>query len=471
MLSADDLPGGFTAYAQGRSTPEAGSEPEEVDDDSGLCGMRNPADTGKPIDRAQFGYSRRTGGPFVYETVAIYPSADAAEEVFDTAKTEMASCLADGAAQQPPISGSAIDVGRLGDASAGFAVEVSSTEVGVIETAGDSSMDATSMDPNAGSGRQMYVSCQPSHRAIADPIVHPVAAGETPTTAPGSTVAEDHDHHGPGMVEGVAGHSHDFFGNDTTDGASTLTSLLAGTTTCGDDADRSAYWVPTLYRDGEVVAPVAMRAWYGVARGMAAADLTPLPNGLKAIAGDADATSEQDPAVVGWRCGADLGPREATPPSCGEDDTLSLQLTFPPCWDGVNLDSADHRSHLAAAVGGRCPASHPVAVPQLSLVVDYGLSGPQPDLQIASGDLAGIHGDVFVAWADDRQRTLIDRCLVATADCAAGIGPGGLPAYAHAVIARKGPTIVVLAIASFDSIDEKLTVELARKALAKQPDR
>lgn len=39
---------------------------------------------------------------------------------------------------------------------------------------------------------------------------------------------------------------------------------------------------------------------------------------------------------------------------------------FPTCWDGVNLDSPDHRSHVAypesgtLESGGRCPSTHPV---------------------------------------------------------------------------------------------------------------
>jgi hypothetical protein len=48
------------------------------------------------------------------------------------------------------------------------------------------------------------------------------------------------------------------------------------------------------------------------------------------------------------------------------------------CWDGVNLDSPDHKSHIAYPTagpasfhtdGGACPASHPVKIPQLMLEV------------------------------------------------------------------------------------------------------
>jgi hypothetical protein len=45
---------------------------------------------------------------------------------------------------------------------------------------------------------------------------------------------------------------------------------------------------------------------------------------------------------------------------------------FPSCWDGKNLDSPDHQSHMYSTVkggfreAGPCPASHPVRMPQLA---------------------------------------------------------------------------------------------------------
>jgi hypothetical protein len=50
------------------------------------------------------------------------------------------------------------------------------------------------------------------------------------------------------------------------------------------------------------------------------------------------------------------------------------------CWDGKNLDSPDHKSHVAYpvagaqtftgnSVGGACPSTHPVKIPQIMLEV------------------------------------------------------------------------------------------------------
>ena len=57
-------------------------------------------------------------------------------------------------------------------------------------------------------------------------------------------------------------------------------------------------------------------------------------------------------------------------PNCG-GGTLVLQIRFPDCWDGRNLDSADHKSHMAYTVSGICPSNYPVPVPLLEYNVRY----------------------------------------------------------------------------------------------------
>lgn len=48
-------------------------------------------------------------------------------------------------------------------------------------------------------------------------------------------------------------------------------------------------------------------------------------------------------------------------------DGLRSQVVFPSCWDGVNVDSDDHKSHMSYPLGsapdsGDCPDTHPVKV-------------------------------------------------------------------------------------------------------------
>lgn len=49
------------------------------------------------------------------------------------------------------------------------------------------------------------------------------------------------------------------------------------------------------------------------------------------------------------------------------------------CWDGKNLDSPDHKSHVAysgqgASGGGACPSAFPVKIPQIMYEVMWNVS-------------------------------------------------------------------------------------------------
>lgn len=50
------------------------------------------------------------------------------------------------------------------------------------------------------------------------------------------------------------------------------------------------------------------------------------------------------------------------------------------CWDGKNLDTPNHQDHVShpvggptpfASVGGKCPASHPIKIPQVMYEVNW----------------------------------------------------------------------------------------------------
>jgi len=58
---------------------------------------------------------------------------------------------------------------------------------------------------------------------------------------------------------------------------------------------------------------------------------------------------------------------------------IRVTVIFPSCWDGKSLDSPDHQSHVAyqsgaALAGDKCPASHPVRIPQVMYEVMYDTS-------------------------------------------------------------------------------------------------
>ncbi len=231
---------------------------------------------------------------------------------------------------------------------------------------------------------QFVVECRFSHQAPDDPIVYPGAPG--------------------------ASHEHLFFGNTTTDAASTLASLQAGGTTCDQQLDRAAYWAPALYDAGREVPAVKSTAYYRAGLDVDPTTVQPYPPGLAMIAGSAAATAAQPVEVVAWTCGTS-GTRDATPPSCPPDRGLRMIVTFPDCWNGRDLDVADHHAHLAYSHGGRCPSDHPVPIPQLQFSVEYDHHGPPGALSLASGPITSGHADFVNAWDETKLATEVALCL------------------------------------------------------------
>jgi hypothetical protein len=197
-------------------------------------------------------------------------------------------------------------------------------------------------------------------------------------------------------------HNHTFVGNRFVDAESTPGSLLGGTTTCENTADSSAYWFPTLYIGDDAVHPLTSIVYY-VKRTVE--NVAPMPAGLKMVAGNADARTRQPKATVAWSCGGVGGkPRYYAIRACNHDRLLQLQVNFPNCWNGRTLDSPDHKRHMAYARDGRCPASHPTAVPTIALIVLY---PPMPaDARVSSGKL-GAHADFINGWDQNAFAKLV----------------------------------------------------------------
>jgi Domain of unknown function (DUF1996) len=214
-------------------------------------------------------------------------------------------------------------------------------------------------------------------------------------------------------------HDHTYFGAATTSADSTVASLQTGGTTCRRAGDTAAYWVPTLFREGVAVEPLGATIYY---RRRTIAPLRAFPRGLEMIAGDARSAGPQARRITFWNCGAAGGvPASSEPPDCpdGTRTGLRLHVTFPNCWDGQHLDSPDHRSHMAYSAGGVCPATHPVEVPAISLIVRYGITDDH-GLELASGGVHSAHADFINAWHQSTLRRLVARCLNALRHCGRG---------------------------------------------------
>jgi len=236
-------------------------------------------------------------------------------------------------------------------------------------------------------------SCTFSHSAKDDPIVFPRF---------------------PGLS-----HDHSFVGNTTTNASSTLRSLRAGSTTCKRGGEKAAYWMPTLLLNGQAVEPRGATIYY---RRKTLAPLRAFPAGFKLIAGDSHATAPQDLKIAYWNCGAMSSiPASAEVPTCpnARTESLRLHVNFPGCWDGKHLDSPDHKSHMAYAVRGDCPASHPVALPAISVIFRYPITGGA-GVTLASGGQYSAHADFFNAWQQRTLTSLVNGCLNALRHCQQG---------------------------------------------------
>jgi hypothetical protein len=234
-------------------------------------------------------------------------------------------------------------------------------------------------------------SCPYSHRLPDDPIVRPNQPG--------------------------ASHSHDFFGNRTTNAFSTYASLRAGSTTCRRTADAAGYWVPTLYDSGVAVRPSGMSAYY-TSRGKVALAIKPFPAGLRVVAGNANATGPQPMMVAVWSCGERSGTESSSVPICALG-SLRLHVRFPDCWDGKNLDFPDHRSHMAYSSRGVCPTGYGIEMPGLQINVSYPVRGG-PTVTLASGSPYSAHADFFNAWEQTVLTNLVRNCLNLPRNCGTG---------------------------------------------------
>jgi hypothetical protein len=243
---------------------------------------------------------------------------------------------------------------------------------------------------------EFNASCTYSHSRKDDPIVFPGLPG--------------------------ASHMHSFIGNHGTDAMTTTDTLLANAgTSCAPAEDLSAYWVPTLYEHGVAVEPKGVVVYYG-SRLTDSSRTVPFPQGFRMIAGDAKL---QKPTPAGsvnqFYCagpGGEVGrSTDGNWPLCAPGATLMFQLVFQDCWDGVHLDSPDHKSHVSFTYDGKCGGAFPVAIPSISFVLAYPTSGTADGFTLASGMASSIHGDAFLAWDNAALGHRVKNCVVQKAKC------------------------------------------------------
>jgi hypothetical protein len=207
-------------------------------------------------------------------------------------------------------------------------------------------------------------------------------------------------------------HDHSFFGNFQTDAFSTTGSLRGQRTSCNRAGDTAAYWAPTLIVDNKAATTLDVAAYY---RRSTLAPVKPFPADFVMVGGNSNAVDPQSLGVTFWNCSLAATNMSSTVPNCG-DKSLRLHVIFPECWDGKGLDSPNHKAHMAYADSGVCPADHPVALPQLVLIIRYAASGAG-NVVVASGGQYSGHADFMNAWDQAVLTKLVDYCLNALRPC------------------------------------------------------
>jgi hypothetical protein len=236
-----------------------------------------------------------------------------------------------------------------------------------------------------------------------------------------------------------AAHLHQFFGNLSIDAYSDSDSILnTGNSTCdGGPINRTGYWVPAMLNPSrnQVVVMDHAIVYYKEEPGN---NPQPLPPGLRMLAGFDMGAMAPGSNTASYTC-VDTGVSSGQLPSCTSGQ-IRMTLEFPHCWDGVNHDSANHRSHMSNHVyvnGARaCPGTHPVKIPRITYNVYYSVKPGENANQwklSSDGAMAGgtsMHGDWWGGWNTTYSQRWFDNCIVAWRNCNPGqpgseLGDGG----------------------------------------------
>ncbi len=276
----------------------------------------------------------------------------------------------------------------------------------------------------------------------------------------------------PGLEN--AAHLHRFYGNTEVDHNTTMETLYTtGESSCqGNLLNLSSYWVPALLAplydpvtgDRELdtngdpawqVVPAvvgnddeAHEVFYYSAGVDDLDSIQPVPAGLRMIAGDHSTMpgEEQNTSIVRWHCqtwesdDASNPQFSATIPECEAPDRVRMDIFFPSCWNGVDLDSEDHKSHMAYPVEDAntgkmvCPETHPVPIARPSYHYAFGVK-PEvydptthtskgwrlaADMYQVTDDTPGglsLHGDWFNGWHPEIMQLIVDFCIKQQFDC------------------------------------------------------
>ena len=217
-----------------------------------------------------------------------------------------------------------------------------------------------------------------------------------------------------------ASHMHTFFGAAGMSASTKTADLATASTNCTAAGDHSAYWVPQLQKNGQPVPIKNFRAYYGNGTVSDYPNIKPFPPGLVMVVRDAklQVPTPKSYSPQFWCAGsAEIGrSADGNWPVCAAGGNLIFQLVFKSCWDGKHIDSPDHKSHMGDPVNGKCTGAYPVALPNISLMVNYDSLGGD-GLALSSGLASSMHGDFMMGWTPESISTLVKICITEGYKC------------------------------------------------------
>ncbi|KAF2841283.1 hypothetical protein M501DRAFT_928723 [Patellaria atrata CBS 101060] len=250
----------------------------------------------------------------------------------------------------------------------------------------------------------------------------------------------------------AADHSHAIHGGKKIGFVTTTDDLLdSECSSCAVTADKSAYWHPVLtfqHANGsfEAVRQVGGILVYYLLHGE---NIQAFPKGFQMLSGDTRLRNFSlpvpDPPIAEWRgdaaeqwalrqkalgfnClnyGRDaeaslyrhfMPDKDYTDANCA--DGVRFELMFPSCWNGEDLDTPDHKSHVAFpsfVMDGTCPEGFEKRVPSLFFETIYATQdyvGVDGQFVISNGDPTGygFHGDFISGWEPSLLQEAVDTC-------------------------------------------------------------
>ncbi|MGW3845908.1 DUF1996 domain-containing protein [Streptomyces fagopyri] len=258
----------------------------------------------------------------------------------------------------------------------------------------------------------------------------------------------------PGVANG-AHHLHDYVGNQSNDAFASNDDLAKGETTCKNQGDKSTYYWPVLRvqdgtqefdadrngggLEGNVGKVLQAKEAQIEFVGSPQSKVVEMPTFLRIITGDAKAfVNGPANANAHWSCTGFEDKVQLTDkyPICPQGASVIRKFAFQSCWDGQNIDSANHRTHVAFAdAAGNC-ANGFKAIPQLSMRLVYDV--PRPTLEngqvknpyAVDGFPEQLHKaitdhDDFINVFDAKlMREMVD-CINTGQKCVDGAGNGG----------------------------------------------